>query len=105
MNKCYGEILKEQDSLSILKQILTKKLNDEHILAKCFIVVHDLPDREVALFLSEEIWHSLQVLCNIDLGELKFAHLWCCVVTKNCFYNIQEFYLGKYTVPGFSLIL
>lgn len=68
LKKSYVDIVKEKDTLCTLKQILLKRLNDEHVLAKCFIVVHDLPDRDVAIFLSEEIWTSLQCFVISELG-------------------------------------
>lgn len=55
--------------LNTLKQILTRKLNDEHLLAKCFIVVQDLPDRVIAVFLSEEIWRSMEISLVMDMGK------------------------------------
>nr|XP_042911736.1 spatacsin [Parasteatoda tepidariorum] len=63
-------VAQEKNAFSILKKILVLKLNDELVIAKSFIVVRDLSDKEVAEFLSEEIWNSLKILRSYDLVKI-----------------------------------
>ncbi|XP_035221340.1 spatacsin-like isoform X2 [Stegodyphus dumicola] len=79
----YWVIAKEKNHFKILKDILVKKLYDEHILAKCFIIVHDLADVDVARFLSEEIWHSLKILCPLNINFSITVEL--CICAHECF--------------------
>ncbi|CAL1270733.1 unnamed protein product [Larinioides sclopetarius] len=63
----YMSVAMEKEPFNLLKNILVGKVDDEHILAKSLIVVHDLADTEVAKFLSEEIHRSLKTLITSDL--------------------------------------
>ncbi|KAF8787872.1 Spatacsin like protein [Argiope bruennichi] len=63
----YMSVAMEKEPFNLLKNILVSKVDDEHILAKSLIIVHDLADAEVAKFLSEEIHRSLITLIDSDL--------------------------------------
>ncbi|GFQ79912.1 spatacsin [Trichonephila clavata] len=92
----YMSIAKEKDLFKILKNILVCKLNDEHIVAKSVIVVHELADKEVAKFLSEEIFNSFKILCATDLVMIP--------EDKSAF-SEQVIYDPVRTIEGFQLIV
>ncbi|GFT33800.1 spatacsin [Trichonephila clavipes] len=92
----YMSIAKEKDLFKILKNILVCKLNDEHILAKSVIVVQELADKEVARFLSEEIFNSFKILCATDLVMIP--------EDKSAF-SEQVIYDPVRTIEGFQLIV
>ncbi|GIY09526.1 spatacsin [Caerostris extrusa] len=92
----YMSVAMEKDPFNLLKNILVNKLNDEHILAKSVIVVHELADIDVAKFLSEEITESLKILCESDLVMIPEE--------KNAF-SERVIYDPVRTIEGFQLIV
>ncbi|XP_054719660.1 spatacsin-like [Uloborus diversus] len=70
LSQSYSSISEEKDPFRILKQMLHKKLNDNFILARSFIAVNELLDKDVAKFLSREIWNSLLILSGPSSGVL-----------------------------------